>query len=76
MEAIMGVNAALVTIYDLSKIINPHLKIDNVKLYSDENNQLFAEILKQSEKLFNLDLQKLNVDINLVYRHMYHNLIY
>ena len=32
MEAIMGVNAALITIYDLSKIINPHLKIDNVKL--------------------------------------------
>ena len=24
MEAIMGVNAALITIYDLSKIINPH----------------------------------------------------
>ena len=32
MEAIMGVNAALITIYDLSKIVNPHLKIDNVKL--------------------------------------------
>ena len=27
MEAIMGVNAALTTIYDLSKIVNPHLKI-------------------------------------------------
>src|SRR6056300_705875 len=26
MEAIMGVNAALITIYDLSKIVNPHLK--------------------------------------------------
>ena len=48
---------------------NFHL-IDNVKLYSDENKQLFAEILKQSEKLFNLDLQKLNVDINLVNRVM------
>ncbi len=48
---------------------NLHL-IDNVKLYSDENKQLFAEILKQSEKLFNLDLQKLNVDINLVNRVM------
>ena len=34
MEAIMGVNAALITIYDLSKIVNPHLKIDNVKLLS------------------------------------------
>ena len=32
MEAVMGVNAALITIYDLSKIVNPHLKIDNVKL--------------------------------------------
>ena len=32
MEAIMGVNTALITIYDLSKIVNPHLKIDNVKL--------------------------------------------
>ena len=48
---------------------NFHL-IDNVKLYSDENKQLFAEILKQSEKLFNFDLQKLNVDINLVNRVM------
>jgi cyclic pyranopterin phosphate synthase len=26
MEAIMGVNAALITIYDLSKIVNPNLK--------------------------------------------------
>ena len=34
MEAIMGVNAGLITIYDLSKIVNPHLKIDNVKLLS------------------------------------------
>ena len=32
MEAIMGVNAALITIYDLSKIVNPDLKIDNVRL--------------------------------------------
>ena len=32
MEAIMGVNAALITIYDLSKIVNPHLKINDVKL--------------------------------------------
>ena len=36
MEAIMGVNAALITIYDLSKIINPDLKIDNVKLLIKE----------------------------------------
>ncbi len=44
--------------------------IDNVKLYSDENKQLFAEILNQSENLLNLDLQKLNVDKNLVNRVM------
>ncbi len=48
---------------------NLHL-IDNVKLYSDENKQLFAEILNQSENLSNLDLQKLNVDKNLLSRVM------
>ncbi len=48
---------------------NFHL-IDRVKLYSDENKQLFAEILNQSENLLNLDLQKLNVDKNLVNRVM------
>ena len=46
---------------------NFHL-LDNVKLYSDENKQLFAEILNQSENLFNLDVQKLNVDKNLLDR--------
>ena len=46
---------------------NFHL-IENVKLYSDENKQLFAEILNQSENLFNLDVQKLNVDKNLLDR--------
>ncbi len=46
---------------------NFHL-LDNVKLYSEENKQLFAEILKQSENLFNLDIQKLNVDKNLIDR--------
>ena len=39
MEAIMGVNAALITIYDLSKIINPQLKIDNVKLLIKEGGK-------------------------------------
>ena len=39
MEAIMGVNAALITIYDLSKIINPRLKIDNVKLLIKEGGK-------------------------------------
>ncbi len=46
---------------------NFHL-IENVKLYSDENKQLFAEILKQSENLINLDVQKLNLDKNLINR--------
>ncbi len=46
MEAIMGVNSALITIYDLSKIVNPHLKIDNVKLLSikDLRNQMIEFI--------------------------------
>ena len=48
---------------------NLHL-IDNVKLYSDENKQLFAEILNQSENLLKLDVQKLNVDKNLIKRVM------
>ena len=39
MEAIMGVNAALITVYDLSKIVNPHLKIDNVKLLIKEGGK-------------------------------------
>jgi len=39
MEAIVGVNAALITIYDLSKIVNPHLKIDNVKLLIKEGGK-------------------------------------
>ena len=39
MEAIMGVNAALTTIYDLSKMVNPHLKIDNVRLLIKEGGK-------------------------------------
>ena len=39
MEAIMGVNTALITIYDLSKIVNPHLRIDNVKLLIKEGGK-------------------------------------
>ena len=39
MEAIMGVNAALITIYDLSKIVNPTLRIDNVKLLIKEGGK-------------------------------------
>jgi cyclic pyranopterin monophosphate synthase len=39
MEAIMGVNAALVTIYDLSKIVNPHLRINNVRLLIKEGGK-------------------------------------
>ncbi len=39
MEAIMGVNTALITIYDLSKIVNQNLKIDNVKLLIKEGGK-------------------------------------
>ena len=39
MEAIMGVNTALITIYDLSKIVNPNLRIDNVKLLIKEGGK-------------------------------------
>jgi cyclic pyranopterin phosphate synthase len=39
MEAIMGVNAALITIYDLSKIVNPNLRIDNIKLLIKEGGK-------------------------------------
>ena len=35
----MGVNAALITIYDLSKIVNPHLRIDNVRLLIKEGGK-------------------------------------
>ncbi len=48
---------------------NFHL-IENIKLYSDENKQLFSEILKQSENLLNLNVQKLNIDKNLINRVM------
>ena len=48
---------------------NFHL-IDNVKLFSNENKQLFNQILNQSEKLLNLNVQKLKVDKNLVNRVM------
>ena len=48
---------------------NFHL-IDNVKLYSSENKQLYVEILNQSQNLLNLNIQKLNVDKNLVNRVM------
>ena len=39
MEAIMGVNTALITIYDLSKIINPHLRIDCIRLLIKEGGK-------------------------------------
>ena len=39
MEAIMGVNAALITIYDLSKIVNPNLTIDSIKLLIKEGGK-------------------------------------
>ena len=53
------------------KLINQNFHlINNIKLYSDENKQLFSEILNQSENLLNLDIQKLNVDKNLIERVM------
>ena len=54
-----------------SKLIhkNFHL-IDNIKLYSDENKQLFKEILIQSNNLLNLNVDKLSVDKNLINRVM------
>ena len=48
---------------------NLHL-IDNVKLFSDENKQLFNEILDQSQNLTNLEIEKLEVDKNLIDRVM------
>ena len=39
MEAIVGVNAALTTIYDLCKTINPHLRINNVRLLIKEGGK-------------------------------------
>ena len=39
MESIMGVNAALITIYDLSKVVNPDLKIDGIKLLIKEGGK-------------------------------------
>ena len=35
----MGVNSALITIYDLSKIVNPHLKISDIKLLIKEGGK-------------------------------------
>ncbi len=46
---------------------NFHL-INNVKLYSNENKQLYNEILNQSESLSNLNIEKLKVDKHLIDR--------
>ena len=48
---------------------NFHL-LDNVKLYSDENKQLYNEILNQSDNLLNLNFQELNIDKSLTDRVM------
>ncbi len=48
---------------------NLHI-IENVKLYSDENKQLYEEILGQSNNFSNQDFQKLDVDKNLINRVM------
>ena len=39
MESIMGVNSALITIYDLSKIVNPDLKIEGIRLLIKEGGK-------------------------------------
>jgi len=53
------------------KLIHKNLHLlDNVKLYSYENKQLYHKILDQSEHLSNLDIQKLDVDNNLISRVM------
>ena len=36
--------------------------LDNVKLFSDENKQLYNEILNQSDNLLNLNFQELNIE--------------
>ncbi len=48
---------------------NFHL-LDNVKLYSDENKQLYNEILKQSDNLLNLNFPEFNIDKSLTDRVM------
>ncbi|MDA9720946.1 DNA primase [Candidatus Pelagibacter sp.] len=53
------------------KLIQENLYlIDNVKLYSEENKQLFDEIIDQTQNLTNLDMKKLRVDKNLINRVM------
>ena len=46
---------------------NFHL-IENVKLFSKENKQLYEEILSQTNNLSNLDINKLELDKNLINR--------
>ena len=48
---------------------NIHL-IDNVKMYSLENIQLFKSILDQSDNLSNLEIEKLDIDKSLIARVM------
>jgi cyclic pyranopterin monophosphate synthase len=59
MEALSGVNSALITIYDLSKIIEPNLKIINIKLLIKSGGKagLWINpdgIPKKIEKILNL----------------------
>ena len=39
-------------------------------MYSNENKQLYSEILNQSQNLSNFDIEKLNIDKNLINRIM------
>ena len=53
------------------KLINENFHLlDNVKLYSDENKQLYNEILNQFENLLKLNVQELSIDKNLIDRVM------
>tara|TARA_B100000575_G_scaffold120613_1_gene95990 strand:+ start:351 stop:2126 length:1776 start_codon:yes stop_codon:yes gene_type:complete len=44
--------------------------IENVRLYSDENKQLYKEIIDQSDNLLHLKIDELKVDKNLITRVM------
>ena len=59
----------LYIILNKSELINQNFHlINNVKLYSNENKQLYKEILNQSENLSNLNIEKLKVDKHLIDR--------
>ena len=46
---------------------NLHL-IENVKLFTSENKMLFEELLKQSKNFSDLNMSKIDIDVNLINR--------